>query len=66
VQYGTLQNDSSTDPRLDLTLWGAKIPIMNSSTLSGFLGVPNKNMIFQTETAAAWVGVAWTIIKVIF
>lgn len=51
---------------LSLPLFTSSIPILSSSTLEGFVGTSNKNMIFQTEDSVAWVSVAWAGLKLIF
>jgi hypothetical protein len=52
--------------RLDLPIYGMTIPILNSSTLSNFVGSANKTFIFTVETALAWVGVGWWILLIVF
>lgn len=60
------QQTSTNNPGISLPIFTASAQLLTSSTLSDFVGQSNKSLIFQTEDAAAWVGVAWTIIKVIF
>jgi hypothetical protein len=60
------QAATASTSSLSLPLWGANITILSSSTLSGFVGESNKDMIFKAQDAVAWVGVAWAALAVIF
>lgn len=71
--YGTIgtiknsaENLDNTTSTLSLPLWGTQITVVSSSSLSDFVGPSNKNLIFNTEDAAAWVGVSFTALKLIF
>lgn len=57
-------NSSSTD--LILPIWGMNIPVLTSTTLSGFVGNENHDLIFRVEDGVAWAGVGFTILKIIF
>jgi len=71
--YGTLGSFAnsaaaaqSATSSLTLSLWSMNIPILGPNTLSDFVGSSSKDMIFKAEDATAWVGVAWTAVRLIF
>lgn len=60
-------NAASTTPAdLRLNYWGMSVPVLTSTTLSGFIGSSNTSLVFSAEDALAWVAVGWWAIKIIF